>query len=175
MNIERINTADPQEKILGFFKEFPWLNSLIDWRGIQIVKVGRIDSDILNTTVTATWGESEDYYPTGLTRQIFLIDESGKTIKQIGIGRPIKITPNWFFRLFGIKPREIANYKAEMVWDALLELGEREKNIHFIVECRKEQGYQALILYKKPKRVEHITEHFVKIAQNEIHQIVGEI
>lgn len=169
-------TAPNTEAVL---REFPFLRT--HFGGFPI-RVERLDESlVLRTPSTAQVHDRDDWlgdmvlYRTVIAEQIFLFDETGNLLGEVGKKKVAVPAHRIFFGLIRV-PEAIVTLHliGETIWQAV----RRFENIaHYIVAPSPESAH-TLILYKPPKgfpRVADWMEELTRRAQATIRKQIAEI
>jgi hypothetical protein len=144
---DRPSTYSPA-KVKAFFSEFPFLANYIRWEAVDFPRVGRVTSEVLaeealrdGTPFFFLFSISAHPSPPMNTR-IRLLDKEGHLLYEVGAWK--NISYRWW------KPWTINRFQGETVGDALHQLGERAKDVYYVLWI--ESWFNVnLVLYKPPK------------------------
>jgi hypothetical protein len=154
-------------KVRAFFDEFSFLEKHLSWKWIDFVWVKRVGNELLQTATVDN----------GLIRvEIWLLDRKGDLVYKVGTSRRDVYHPRKFWTREWWRRRLSGEFDRETAINALHHLGEKVKNIHYILEVKYHYTVE-LILYKPPKDFtlqEWLTEE-LKIEKSCLEQDIAEI
>ena len=138
-------------KVKAFFKEFPFLANFVNWEDVDSPQVSRVTPELLqetasrNATPAIFYAFSIGYPPAILMRRntrIRLLDKEGNLLYEVGAWK------NPHYRWWN--PFTAYRFQDETVGDALHRLGEKSRDVYYILSLDWYFGIQ-LVLYKPPK------------------------